>query len=185
MKSMSKLPFLIIFLLLNFSLFSQEKSFIRGIIIDDQTGEPLFAANVGLKGTSVGASADFDGAFELNVNKGTYTLIASFIGYNLLEISDLNVSDQILDLGVIRLVPSSISLKTLTITAEAKRNTEAALITVKRKSSVLMDAVSAQEFKKAGDGNAASAAKRVSGVSIDGGKSVSYTHLTLPTICSV
>ena len=172
MKSMSKLPFLIIFLLLNFSLFSQEKSFIRGIIIDDQTGEPLFAANVGLKGTSVGASADFDGAFELNVNKGTYTLIASFIGYDLLEISDLNVSDQILDLGVIRLVPSSISLKTLTITAEAKRNTEAALITVKRKSSVLMDAVSAQEFKKAGDGNAASAAKRVSGVSIDGGKYV-------------
>ena len=111
-------------------------------------------------------------AFELNVNRGTYTLIASFIGYNLLEISDLNVSDQILDLGVIRLVPSSISLKTLTITAEAKRNTEAALITVKRKSSVLMDAVSAQEFKKAGDGNAASAAKRVSGVSIDGGKYV-------------
>ena len=35
-----------------------------------------------------------------------------------------------------------------------------------------MDAVSAQEFKKAGDGNAASAAKRVSGVSIDGGKYV-------------
>ena len=43
---------------------------------------------------------------------------------------------------------------------------------VKKKSPILMDGISSQSFKKSADGNAASAAKRVSGVSVIGGKYV-------------
>ena len=67
---------------------------------------------------------------------------------------------------------NSVSLKTLTISASVNKNTELSLLTAKKKSVVLMDAVSAQSFKKSGDGNAASAVKRVTGITVSEGKYV-------------
>ena len=62
--------------------------------------------------------------------------------------------------------------QTLTISASVNKNTELSLLTAKKKSVVLMDAVSAQSFKKSGDGNAASAVKRVTGITVSEGKYV-------------
>ena len=42
---------------------------------------------------------------------------------------------------------NSVSLKTLTISASVNKNTELSLLTAKKKSVVLMDAVSAQSFE--------------------------------------
>ena len=52
------------------------------------------------------------------------------------------------------------------------KSTEAALITVKRKSANMLDGISSASFRKIGDSNAAGAIKRVTGVSIEGGKYV-------------
>jgi TonB-dependent receptor len=56
------------------------------------------------------------------------------------------------------------------VTAKAIRTTEEALLTVKRKSPNVMDGISAASFRLIGDANAAAAAKRVTGVSVEGGK---------------
>ena len=80
--------FLISFFLFTISLFASEGT-IKGKIIDEN-GEPLFAANIGIKGTSFGTSTDFDGLFEFNLPEGNYDLSLSFIGYNTLEIKDGN-----------------------------------------------------------------------------------------------
>ncbi len=58
------------------------------------------------------------------------------------------------------------------VTARALRTTEAAFLTIKRKSPNLIDGISAANFRKMGDGNAAAAVKRVTGVSVEGGKYV-------------
>jgi Outer membrane receptor proteins, mostly Fe transport len=63
-------------------------------------------------------------------------------------------------------------LETVTIAASAIRTTESALMSVKRNAANLMDGISASTFRKIGDGDAASAVKRVTGVSIEGGKYV-------------
>ena len=191
----------LVFLILSLNLFSQN-GIIRGTVVDDETGEPLFAANIGILGTSIGTAADFDGKFELSTSPGTYKITISFIGYNSLELTDVIVkSDEVNLLNDIRLSTNAVSLNTVTISAEVQRNTESALLTVKKRSPILMDAISSQSFKRSADGNAAAAAKRIPGVSIQGGKyvyirglgdrytktqlnsmdAVSYTHLTLPT----
>ena len=72
--------FLIILLSIS-AIASAQDGYIRGTIIDDDNAEPLFAANAGVTGTTIGASADFDGNFELKVAQGTYTISISFIGY--------------------------------------------------------------------------------------------------------
>ena len=61
---------------------------IRGKITDSQTGEVLIGANVIVVGTSWGGTTDVDGMFViLNVPPGTYTLKASFLGYQSITVS--------------------------------------------------------------------------------------------------
>src|SRR4030042_4203932 len=58
-----------------------QKYIIKGQIQDKVTKENLSYANVRLAGTARGTSANIEGNFELRLDEGTYTLIASFIGY--------------------------------------------------------------------------------------------------------
>lgn len=53
---------------------------ISGTIIDDDTGEPLYAVNVIQEGTSNGTTTDFDGKYELTVPVGS-NIVFSYIGY--------------------------------------------------------------------------------------------------------
>ena len=162
---------LLIFLV--YSITAHANGIIRGIIIDSNNAEPLFAASAGIDGTTIGATSDFDGQFELNVKQGFYTLKISYIGYQPIIISNVEVKEgRVTNLSTIRLNPTAIAIETVTITAEATRNTESALLTIKKKSVNVIDGITSQSFKKMGDGNAASAVTRVPGVSVQGGKYV-------------
>ena len=59
------------------------QSSIIGTVTDAGTGEPLPGASVVLMGTTVGASTEASGRYELHgVPPGTYTLAVFFVGYN-------------------------------------------------------------------------------------------------------
>lgn len=49
--------------------------------ITDTDGQALLGANVMVKGTPNGAVSDLDGAYEMMIGAGRYTLIASYTGY--------------------------------------------------------------------------------------------------------
>jgi len=54
-----------------------------GKVIDADTKEPLIGANILIIGTSMGSASNIDGDFFiLNVAPGTYSIRASYIGYN-------------------------------------------------------------------------------------------------------
>ena len=63
----SKGGFILLLLVINQFVLANET--IRGTIIDDENAEPLFAANAGIVGSSIGASVDFDGNFDLKLNQ--------------------------------------------------------------------------------------------------------------------
>ena len=51
--------------------------------VSDQDGNVLAGANVTVEGTDNGASSNVDGSFSISgLGDGTYTVTASFIGYN-------------------------------------------------------------------------------------------------------
>ena len=72
-------------------------------VIADPSGEPLFGANVVVKGTTVGAVTDFDGAYELVVPEGNNELVVSFTGYETQEITlgESNVIDFTMTKGIV------------------------------------------------------------------------------------
>ncbi len=180
-------PILILLLnIISLVAFGQQ-GIIRGTVIEDSNGEPLFGVTVQVKGTSTGAITDFDGKFEISVAEGTYDLQASFVSFQTITISSLIVeANQVTVINQIRLKEDVGLLDEVVVTAELIRTTESALLTVKRKSVNVIDGISSESFRKIGDSNAGEAAKRVTGVSVEGGKYVyvrglgdRYTKTTL------
>lgn len=170
--------------------FTIAQTAIRGKLIDDATGEPMLFANVGIKGTSIGAISDFDGNFSLespSLSTGTYDLQISFISYQTKIIEGVKVTQgQVTVIGEIRMTSSSEQLQEVVVAAEAVKNSETAMLTMKKKSAAMLDGISSEEMKLIGDGTAGEAAKRVTGVTVEGGKYIyvrglgdRYTKTTL------
>lgn len=58
-----------------------QKSIIQGSILDSETNQPLNFANVRILNSTIGTAANVLGEYELKLDKGSYQLIASYIGY--------------------------------------------------------------------------------------------------------
>ncbi|MTI38521.1 TonB-dependent receptor, partial [Fulvivirga lutimaris] len=146
---------------------------IRGKVTDQETGEELIGSTVIIKGTTTGAATDFEGNYAIsNVAPGTYEIQFSYISYQNKVISNVVVTAGEVTILNVPLSTDSQQLQEVVVTAEVIRDTDAALVTVKRKSANVLDGISSETFKKIGDSDAASAIKRVPGVSIQGGKYV-------------
>ncbi|MBN2013164.1 TonB-dependent receptor [candidate division KSB1 bacterium] len=147
------------------------KSKIVGKIVDAQTGDPLIGANVYLDGTMLGAACDIDGNFSINaIPVGTYTIIITMMGYQKTTITDVVVKP-----GEVTTINTTLSSEVLAseevvVTAKAVRNTDAALLKDRQKSTAVSDAISAETISQTGAGDAASAMKKVTGASVVGGK---------------
>lgn len=164
--------FFILFALTSVLGFAQNGK-ISGKVFDDATGETLVGVTVVIKGTINGTITDFDGNFTFDVAPGSYQVQVSYISYQTLLLENVVVkANETTTFGNLRMKESTLELGEVTVTAKAIRTTESALQSIKRKSAVMMDGISAAKMKLIGDGTAVEAAKRVTGVSIEGGKYV-------------
>ena len=81
---MNKLLYAVMFFLCVAFGYAQQIT-VKGTV-KDGAGEPLMGASVLVKGTSHGTAADFDGKFELKVDKGA-TLVFSSVGFKTQEVT--------------------------------------------------------------------------------------------------
>ena len=178
------IAFLAIFSGLN--LYAQS-GFLRGKVIDDEFGEGLIGATIILESDrSVGTTSDFNGDYSLSLPAGTHTIVFSFVSFATVRISDVNIiAGKVTTLDV-RMASEATELETVVVSAQAIKDTEAALLTMQKKSANLMDGMSSQTFKRTGDNNLSLAVNKVTGVSVEGGKYVfvrglgdRYTKTTL------
>lgn len=163
--------------LLVLSLFAIQLSFaqsaqITGTINDGEFNDVLPFANVVIKGTSNGTISDFEGKYALEVEPGTYTLVFSFVGYQTKEITNIVVGNGEIITTDVTLSASTGQLDEVIITATARQNTEAAVLSFQKNSVNLLDGLSLESIKSTGASNIANAVKNVPGVSVQGGKFV-------------
>ena len=153
-------------------IFAQD-GFIRGTVIEDESGLTVIGATVLVNELGTGAVTDFDGAFSIPVSPGTYSITISYVGFQNITISEVEIKgDEVNYLGEIRMIDEALKLQEVVISAKAVRTTEAAIVTIKKKSPAMLDGISSSLMKLTGDASAVDAAKRVTGVSIEGGKYV-------------
>ena len=162
-----------IFLFLMISISAVSQNGITGIIFDGEFNEPLPFANVFVEGTEIGTTSDFDGKYEIEISPGNYTLLFSFVGYETKKVEDVQVSEDVLFSNVdVVLNPASSQLEEVVVTTTASKNNEASVLNIQKKALAVIDGISVQAMKKAGDSDIAGALKRVPGVSVEGGKYV-------------
>ena len=165
-----------LFTLLVFSLFSlvgfSQTGVVTGKIYDAEFNDLLPFANIVVKNTTIGTTSDFDGNYELELDPGTYVLVYSFVGYQPKEITDVVIEANKEVTINVTLNPSSESLDEVVVSTSIRRNSEAAVLNLQRKSVNLFDGLSIETMKKSGASNVASAVKSVPGVSLQDGKFV-------------
>lgn len=95
----TKFHFLLILMVVSFSAFGQRT--ISGTVTDADNKEPLFGANILIKGLDTGTITDFDGKYSLEVPAGSDVLVFSYTGYNSQEVTigSSNVVDVMLSGG--------------------------------------------------------------------------------------
>ncbi|MBT8270495.1 MAG: TonB-dependent receptor [Bacteroidia bacterium] len=86
-----------------FSASSVAQSTVTGTVVGSDLNAPLPGANVIERGTSNGASTDFDGNFSLNTEATSGSIVVSFVGYGSLILS----FDGDTDFGTITLDPDN------------------------------------------------------------------------------
>jgi TonB-linked SusC/RagA family outer membrane protein len=112
---------LVILFLLSQTLFAQEGKqtyTITGTVVDSKTSEPLAGANVGLRGTTIGGSADKGGKYAIlaTVPAGSYKVTHSYVGYKT-KVVDVQLGSQsIVDVGTVSLDEDLLQIQGVVVT---------------------------------------------------------------------
>ena len=150
-------------------LLSAAQGTIRGKITDGQTGESLIGANAFIEGTTKGAMADLDGDFNLtDLAPGNYQITGRFIGYTSVKESVTITGDEVVIINFNLLPETFVIEQAAEVVARVDRTRDVYMENIKKKSASSIDYISSQQIKRTGDSNAASAMKRISGVSTVG-----------------
>ncbi len=151
-----------------------QNGIVRGVVMDEESQEPLIGGVVQLEGTGLGAVTDFEGTYSIEAPAGTYSVIHTYVGYQDKVISEVEVIEgEVNSLGQINLgFGDGNELDAVVVTAYVQKNSEEGLLNYQRESTKIVDAVSAQSIAKTGDSDVAAVVKRVPGVTVENGKYV-------------
>ncbi len=165
------LTILIALLILQTEMFSQQTGNIYGKITDKSDNEELIGANVLVVGTTLGASSDIDGNFNIKgLNEGSYTIKISYISYNSVTVENIFVKSGSSIKVDVSLESTTTELQEVLITAEALKNSETSILKIQKNSANIVDGFSGELIKKNNSSDGTDILKRMTGVTISEGK---------------
>ncbi|MCW7469036.1 TonB-dependent receptor [Leptospira kanakyensis] len=161
--------FLILFVGIPSVAYAQQGS-IRGEVLDASTAEPMFGVTVLIRNPQKFAKTDLDGKYELvGVPEGTHTLEFVMIG---METVKKSVSVQAGKTEKVNLVMGAKKLDEVLVQDRAMNDTEASLLKYQKKAAAVSDGISAEAIAKTPDSSAGDVMRRVTGITLVGGKYV-------------
>ena len=146
---------------------------ITGRIVDTKTGAGVSDASIVIDGATIGGRSVIDGRFTVaGVPAGSVDLTVRRLGYAPKTITGIAVkSGQTVEQDI-ALDAATVTLSTTVVSASAERGTVTEALDRQRNASAIVNFVTAEQITKSGDGDAAQAVKRVSGVTLQSGRYV-------------
>lgn len=130
---LSKLFFVLFTFLFNVVVVAQNDNNVKGFVYEKTTGEPMMFCNVYLKGTTLGASTDINGFFNITkIPDGDYTIMVTNLGYDTISENLSLRQNQVIN-KKFYLQESSVMLQAVSITAdkiEARTETKTSVVNV-------------------------------------------------------
>lgn len=110
-NSKIRLSIIILFIFSISNLFGGQTGKLSGEIIDRDTGEPVFGANIIVKDTYFGAAADMEGYYFINnIPPGKYEVVISAIGYKKTIVTEVQIRIDLTTNLDVKLISEAIEL---------------------------------------------------------------------------
>ncbi len=140
-------------------------------VVSAEDGKPVANARVFVKGSAVDAVTDEGGNLTLELPEGERTLSVIHTAFSTQTLTVTIVADETLNKRY-ELTPASVEMEEFVVLAPHIQGSIAAVMNEEKQSSAITSILGAEEMSKKGDSNAASALKRVTGVTLIDGKDV-------------
>ena len=146
---------------------------ITGTVVDKDTEVPIAAVLIRVVDTQIRVKTDETGAFSLALPSGTYKIHASAPFYNTYVIPDYQVNvGKVPEPLQVKLTPQVVKLDAIKLPVRLSQSSERGLLEKRMRSSRIEDSISTEEISRLPASSAGEAIKRVTGVSIVGGRYV-------------
>lgn len=145
----------------------------EGVVLSSQNNKPIANARIFVKGTDIDTKTDQEGKFSITIPasaKLTISVIHS--EYSSLTIDDIFVKKGATLQRDISLSPSSMELDEFVVLAPKVQGSMTSIIAEEKESTSISNILSAEEMSKKGDSSAAAALRRVTGITLVGGKNI-------------
>ena len=138
---------------------------IKGTIVDKQTKEPLTGATIQVLGSTVGAVADLDGNYTLDVPGGVYELVVKYVGYTDIKTGGVKAKGKDVVLNF-EMESDAQALSEVSVVARKNLEGERALSMERQKATVAIENLGAKEMSVKGISNVQEGVKKITGISI-------------------
>ena len=160
----------------------EDGAFLKGIVIDADTGEPLIGAAIMVSNTTEGVVTDLDGGFAMNLLRENTSLEVSYIGYTTVPFVVISDGRNGLELVVngefsanvalegntlsVRLAPDGEMLENAVVTGRKNLESLQALRNERITSGFAIENIGSREMSIKGISNAQESVVKLSGISV-------------------
>lgn len=141
-----------------------------GVVVSTDAREPVAGARVFVSGNAVDIRTDQQGQFTVDLNAGTYSLSVLHAEHSTQTVHHIEVLAEQDSTVEIELTPAGLELPEFVVLEPYIEGSLASLVDERRGSTAVTDVLGAEQISKAGDSDAASALKRVTGLTLVDGK---------------
>lgn len=145
---------------------------LKGTVKDAKTQETMIGVAISVKNTTTGTSTDMDGNYELSLAPGTYTIAVSFISYQSLEITGVEIKRGTPTILNIPMTEASQNLGDVIVVARRNMETESSLQIERQTATVAVESLGAREMSSKGLSTVADGIKKITGISMEGNTKV-------------
>ena len=149
-----------------------EPGVLQGTVTSLESGEPVEGAQVIVRGASSEAETDANGVFRLELPAGDHDISVIHADFSTGSKEGLKVPAGGEGRASFELTPAAVRLNAYTVTIPKIEGGTIALTEQKKESAAATEVIGAEQFAKSGDSTAAGALKRVTGLTVVGGKYV-------------
>ncbi len=152
---------------------TQQYVSVTGIVVDGETDVPLGEVTIRVADTEIRVTTDETGAFSLDLPAGRYRIQATAPFYNTYTIPEFEVkAGETPEPIRMLMVPQVVKLDAIKMPVQLSQASERGLLEQRMRSSGIEDSISTEEMSRLPASSAGEAIKRVTGVSIVGGRYV-------------
>lgn len=151
---------------------TQEPGFLEGVITNANDGQPIVGVRVFVSGTAQEVTTDDAGTFRFILQPGEYALSVLASRFNTRTLEGIPITTEETTSQDIQLTPAGSELPEFVVIEPFVAGSLASVLEERREEASVADYLGAEQISRNGDGDVASALRRVTGLTLIGGRFV-------------